>query len=55
MANDKDIIFNEELTQANKDYVLRTLEREDRLIKKDFSPGKVKNYLKKKFEDEDGK
>ena len=52
MANVKDIIFNEELTQANKDYVLRTLEREDRLIKKDFSPGKVKDYLKKSFEDE---
>ena len=55
MMSVKDTIFNEELTQANKDYVLRTLEREDRLIKKDFSPGKVKNYLKKKFEDEDGK
>ena len=55
MMSVKDTIFNEELTQANRDYVLRTLEREDRLIKKDFSPGKVKNYLKKKFEDEDGK
>ena len=55
MMSVKDTIFNEELTQANRDYILRTLEREDRLIKKDFSPGKVKNYLKKKFEDEDGK
>lgn len=47
----KDIIFNEELTQANKDYVKRTLEREDRSIKRDFYYDKVKDYLKKSFEE----
>lgn len=52
LAKVKDVIFNEELTQANKDYVKRTLEREDRFIKKEFSYKKVKNYLKKSFEDE---
>ncbi len=47
----KDIIFNEELTQANKDYVKRTLEREDRAIKRGFYYDKVKDYLKKNFEE----
>lgn len=47
----KDIIFNEELTQANKDYVKRTLEREDRAIKRLFSYKKVKGHLKTSFED----
>ena len=48
----KDIIFNEELTQANKDYVKRTLEREDRFIKREFNYKKVKDSLRKSFEDE---
>ncbi|MBI5144280.1 MAG: hypothetical protein HZA30_04355 [Candidatus Omnitrophica bacterium] len=47
----KDIIFNEELTQWNKDYVKRTLEREDRAIKREFSYKKVKDYLKVSYED----
>lgn len=48
----KDIIFKEEPTQANKDYISRTLEREDRVIKKEFNYAKVKDNLKKSPEDE---
>jgi len=51
----KDIIDKEEPTQANRDVVVRTLEREDRFIKREFSYNKVKNYLRKSFEDDDGK
>lgn len=45
----KDTIFNENLTQANKSSVMMTLEREDRYIKREFDYKKVKNYLKKSF------
>ena len=48
----KEIIFKEELTQANKDYILRALEREDRVIKKEFNYNKVKDHLRKSLEDE---
>ncbi len=48
----KDIITNEELSQANKDYIKRTLEREDRYIKKEFVYSKVKDYLRKSFDEE---
>ena len=52
MVKVKDVIFNEDLTTANKDYVKRTLEREDRYIKREFEYNKVKDYLKKSFEEE---
>jgi len=48
----KDTILKEELSYANKDSVMHTLEREDRAIKREFAPGKVRNYLKKSFDDE---
>jgi hypothetical protein len=48
----QDVITREELTTANRDYVLRSLEREDRFIKKNFSYTRVKNCLKKSFDDE---
>lgn len=48
----KEVIFKEDLTHANKDYVRRTLEREDRFIKREFVFDKVKNYLRKNFDDE---
>ena len=51
----KDAIDKEEVNQANKDVVVRTLEREDRFIRREFSYNKVKNYLRKSFEDDDGK
>lgn len=49
----KDIIFKEDLSQANKDYVRRTLDREDRNIKREFNYNKIKDYVRKSFEDEE--
>ncbi len=51
----KDIILNEELSQYNKDYVKRTLEKEDRAIRRDYIFDKIKGYLRISFEDEDQK
>ena len=51
LARVKDIIFNEELTQANKSYVMMTLEREDRYIKREFDYKKMKDHLKKSFDE----
>jgi len=51
----KDVIIHEDLSQFNKDYVSRTLEKEDRIIKREFSPAKVRNNLKKSFEEDDAK
>lgn len=48
----RDVINKEELSQYNRNFVLTTLDREDRLIKNDFCISKVKNYLKKSFEEE---
>ena len=48
----KNIILNEDLSQANKVYVMATLEREDRAIKREFKYSKVKNYFKKSFDDD---
>ncbi|MFA6141697.1 MAG: hypothetical protein WC738_00175 [Candidatus Omnitrophota bacterium] len=48
----KGTIINTELTKANAGYVLRILEREDRLITKCFAYRKVKDFLKKSFEDD---
>jgi len=48
----RDVIVKEELSQYNRNFVLTTLDREDRLIKNDFCISKVKNYIKKSFEDE---
>jgi hypothetical protein len=53
LAKVKDVIFNEELTQANKDYVKRTLERIERAIKREFTYKKVKDFLKKSFEEDE--
>lgn len=47
----KDAIFKEELTEINRTYVLATLEREDRTIKREFNINKVKNSLRKSFDD----
>ncbi|MFA5146350.1 MAG: hypothetical protein WC515_03100 [Candidatus Omnitrophota bacterium] len=54
MESLRDSIFRNEISQANRDYSRRTLEREDRLIKRAFPYDKVKDYLKKSFEDEPG-
>lgn len=47
----KDMIFGEELTQWNSSYIKRALEREDRAIRRGFNYNKVKDHLKKSFED----
>jgi hypothetical protein len=48
----RDIIIIEELSQANKAYVQRVLETEDRAIKREFTYKKVKDYFRTSFEDE---
>ena len=48
----KDIISREALSQFNKQYVLTTLEREERFVKREFYYDKVKKYFKKSFDDE---
>jgi len=48
----KDIIFEEDLTTYNKDYVKRALEREERAIKREFNFKKIKDYLKENFDGE---
>jgi len=47
LAGVKEVIAKEELSQFNKDYVLRTLEHEERSIKREFAYDKVKDFLKK--------
>jgi len=48
----KEMIVSTDLTKANSGYAVRILEREDRLITKYFAYRKVKNFLKKSFEDD---
>ena len=47
----KDIVYNEEISQFNKTYVIRTLEREERFIKRDFIYAKVKDKLRTNFDE----
>ena len=54
MERARNIIFKGDLSFANKDTVRMTLEKEDRVIKRDFSYSKVRNFLKKGFEEEEG-
>lgn len=53
IAKVKEMIFNEDMTSANKDYIKRTLEKEDRAIKRDFYYDKIKNYMKTTFDEAD--
>lgn len=48
----KDTIAGEDLTQFNRHYIRTTLEHEDRAIKREFRFSRVKDYLKKSFDDE---
>jgi hypothetical protein len=50
----KDSIEKEEMGHGNKTYAAATLEREDRFIKREFSPKKVRKFLKKSFEETSG-
>ena len=48
----KDILAKEDLSKFNKTYVMTTLERESRYIKRGFIYGKVKNNLRTSFDEE---
>ncbi|MDD5496316.1 MAG: hypothetical protein PHP46_04355 [Candidatus Omnitrophica bacterium] len=49
----RDTIVRAAMGPASKDNIRITLEREDRLIKTDFSPKKMRNYLKKSFDEDE--
>jgi len=48
----KDVICRESLSQFNKDSIMSTLAMEGRFIRREFCYSKIKNYLKKSFDDE---
>lgn len=48
-----DIIKREDLGQANKDYVRSTVEREERFLRSEFYYHKVKNFMRRSFEEEE--
>ena len=55
MEQIRDMIVRGDMTQpTNRDYVKRRLERTDRVVKREFSPNKVKNYIKKDFDEGGG-
>jgi hypothetical protein len=47
------IILKQDLNQGNKDYVQRTVEREERFLRSEFYYNKIKKYMKGSFEDEE--
>src|SRR3989338_6062280 len=49
----KEVIFREDLSQANKVYVRTTLEREERFIKREFCYAKIKGFLRQSLDDGD--
>lgn len=52
LAGVRDTIVREEMSQYNKHSIRQTLESEDRAIKREFCYSKIKDHLKKSFEDE---
>lgn len=48
----REMIAKEDLGVGNKHYALMTLEREERYIKREFSLTKMKDCIKKSFEDD---
>ena len=52
MEGVKEIIFRGELSFADKNYVRNIIEREDRAIKREFCYSKVKDSLRKSFDEE---
>lgn len=48
-----DILKKGDLDQGNKDYVQRTLEREERFLRSEFYYDKIKKFMKESFEDEE--
>ncbi|MFH0763632.1 MAG: hypothetical protein V1927_01350 [Candidatus Omnitrophota bacterium] len=52
LAKVRNVIVNGEMSTANRTYILRTLEREESFIKREFAYTKAKFSLKKSFEEE---
>ena len=48
----RDILAKEDLTTFNRNYIMMTLERESRYIKRGFVYSKVKNNMRTSYEDE---
>lgn len=49
----RDVLKREDLGQANKDYVRSSIEREERFLRSQFYYHKIKDFMKKSFEEED--
>jgi hypothetical protein len=49
----QDLILKRDLGHANMDYARRSVEREERFLRSEFYYNKIKDYMKKTFEDED--
>ncbi|MCX5679563.1 MAG: hypothetical protein NTZ95_02705 [Candidatus Omnitrophica bacterium] len=52
LAKIKDILVKEDLTTFNRNYIMMTLERESRYIKRIFIYSKVKDSIRTSYEDE---
>lgn len=50
----RDIIKREDLGDANRDYVRSSVEREERFLRSQFYYNKIKNYMKKSFNEDEG-
>lgn len=51
LAKVKDVVEKEELSKFNQNYIMMTLERESRYIKREFVYDKVKNSLRTSYDD----
>lgn len=47
----KDVVFREDMGQANKIFVRTTLEREERYIKRDFCFSRIRDFIIKGYDD----
>ncbi len=47
----REIIVKEELSQFNKNQVMMTLEREDRIVKSEFSAARIKDCIRESFDE----
>lgn len=48
----RDIIKRQDLGQANKDYVMRGIEREERFLRSEFYYNRIKNFMIKSFDED---
>jgi len=49
----RDILKRQDLSDANKDYVRSTVEREERFLRREFYYHKIKDFMKKSFDEEE--